>query len=96
MALYLLRLCVTLSCRKSSLIILKYYTILYVWPYTQNFWTMKRRNPNHLKLDSYLQMKPLRHFPDKKDFTNLNDLLGEDDWVRELWKNGSGETFDEP
>ncbi|GFU74673.1 hypothetical protein TNCV_2648421 [Trichonephila clavipes] len=76
---------------------LKYYdTILYVWPYTQTFWTMKRRNPNHWKLDSYLQMKPLRHSPDKKIFTSLNDLLlGEEDWVRELLKNGSGEPFDE-
>ncbi|GFV04941.1 hypothetical protein TNCV_4476591 [Trichonephila clavipes] len=50
---------------------LKYYdTLLCVWPYTQTFWTMKRRNPNHWKLDSYLQMKPLRHSPDKKVFTN--------------------------
>ncbi|GFW38952.1 hypothetical protein TNCV_1829461 [Trichonephila clavipes] len=76
---------------------LTYYdTILYVWPYTQTFWTMKRRNPNHWKLDAYLQMKPLRHSPDKKVFTSLNDLLlGEEDWVRELLKNGSGEPFDE-
>ncbi|GFW95403.1 hypothetical protein TNCV_2971251 [Trichonephila clavipes] len=64
-------------------------------PYTQTFWTMKRRHPNHWKLDSYLQMKPLRHSPNKKVFTNLNDLLREEDWVRELLKNGSGEPFDE-
>ncbi|GFU00052.1 hypothetical protein TNCV_2345961 [Trichonephila clavipes] len=76
---------------------LKYHdTILYVWPCTQTFWTMKRRNPNHWKLDSYLQMKPFRHSPDKKVFTSLNDLLGEDDWVRELLKTGSGEPFDGP
>ncbi|GFW02693.1 hypothetical protein TNCV_2457071 [Trichonephila clavipes] len=77
---------------------LRYYdTLLCVWPYTQTFWTMKRRHPNHWKLDSYLQMKPLRHSPcqDKKVFTSLNDLLGEEDWVRELLKNGSGEPFDE-
>ncbi|GFT38383.1 hypothetical protein TNCV_3064371 [Trichonephila clavipes] len=61
---------------------MKYYdTILCVWPYTQTFWTMKRRNPNHWKLDSYLQMKPLRHSPcqDKKIFTSLNELLGEEE-----------------
>ncbi|GFS87859.1 hypothetical protein TNCV_4081031 [Trichonephila clavipes] len=76
---------------------LTYYdTILCVWPYTQTFWAMKRRHPNHWKLNSYLQMKPLRHSPDKKVFTKLNDLLGEEDWVRELLKNGSGEPFDEP
>ncbi|GFS80754.1 hypothetical protein TNCV_86701 [Trichonephila clavipes] len=78
---------------------LKYYdTILYVWPYTQTFWTTKRRNPNHWKLDSYLQIKSLRHSPcqDKKIFTSLNELLEEEDWVRELLKNGSGEPFDEP
>ncbi|GFT76338.1 hypothetical protein TNCV_564891 [Trichonephila clavipes] len=76
---------------------LTYYdTLLYVWPYTQTFWTMKRRHPNHWKLDAYLQMKPLRYSPDKKVFTSLNDLLlGEEDWVRELLKNGSGEPFDE-
>ncbi|GFY32662.1 hypothetical protein TNCV_674171 [Trichonephila clavipes] len=47
--------------------------------------------------DSYLQMKPLRHSPcqDKKIFTSLNELLGEEDWVRELLKNGSDEHFDE-
>ncbi|GFW90546.1 hypothetical protein TNCV_565841 [Trichonephila clavipes] len=74
---------------------MKYYdTILFVWP--QTFWTMKQRN--HWKLDSYLQMKPFRHSPcqDKKIFTRLNELLGEEDWVQELLKNGSGETFDEP
>ncbi|GFV24433.1 hypothetical protein TNCV_5024581 [Trichonephila clavipes] len=44
---------------------MKYYdTILYVWSYIQTFWTMKQRS--HWKLDSYLQMKPLRHSPDKK------------------------------
>ncbi|GFX86635.1 hypothetical protein TNCV_1994971 [Trichonephila clavipes] len=77
---------------------LAYYdTLLYVGPYTQTFWTMKRKHPNHWKLDSYLQMKPLRHSPDKKVFTSLNDLLmGKEDWVRELLKNGSGEPFDEP
>ncbi|GFT06388.1 hypothetical protein TNCV_667611 [Trichonephila clavipes] len=43
---------------------------------------MKRRHPNHWKLDAYLQMKPLRHSPDKKVFTNLNDLLlGKEDWT---------------
>ncbi|GFY11864.1 hypothetical protein TNCV_4973641 [Trichonephila clavipes] len=74
---------------------MKYYdTIICVWP--QTFWTMKQRN--HWKLDSYLQMKPLRYSPcqDKKIFTSLNELLGEKDWVRELLKNGSGEPFDEP
>ncbi|GFU74692.1 hypothetical protein TNCV_2430821 [Trichonephila clavipes] len=46
---------------------LTYYdTLLYVWPYTQTFWTMKRRHPNHWKLDFYLQMKPLRYSLDKK------------------------------
>ncbi|GFT38494.1 hypothetical protein TNCV_4883321, partial [Trichonephila clavipes] len=73
-----------------------YDTILCVWPYTQTFWTMKRKILNHWKLDSYLQIKPLRHSPDKKVITSLNDLLlGEEDWVRELLKNGSGEPFDE-
>ncbi|GFS98128.1 hypothetical protein TNCV_3850001 [Trichonephila clavipes] len=34
---------------------MKYHdTNLCVWPYTQNFWTMKRGNPNNWKLDSYL------------------------------------------
>ncbi|GFW78500.1 hypothetical protein TNCV_5110411 [Trichonephila clavipes] len=53
---------------------MKYYdTILYVWLYTETFWTMKRRNPKHWKLDSYLQIKPLRHSPcqDKKVLTSL-------------------------
>ncbi|GFX02773.1 hypothetical protein TNCV_4437551 [Trichonephila clavipes] len=36
-----------------------YDTIFYVWP--QTCWTMKQRN--HWKLDSYQQMKPLRHSP---------------------------------
>ncbi|GFX65835.1 hypothetical protein TNCV_2043681 [Trichonephila clavipes] len=78
---------------------MKYYdTILYVWLYTQTICTMKRRNPNHWKLDSYLQIQPLKHSPcqDKKIFTSLNELLREDDWVRQLLKNGSGEPFDEP
>ncbi|GFX70554.1 ATP-dependent DNA helicase [Trichonephila clavipes] len=68
-------------------------TVLYVWPHT--FYTMKRRS--HRKLDSYLQMKPLRHSPyqDEKFFTSLKELLGEEDWVRELLKNGRGEPFDE-
>ncbi|GFY56115.1 hypothetical protein TNIN_277661 [Trichonephila inaurata madagascariensis] len=67
------------------------------WSYTQTFWTMKRRHPHHWKLDSYLQMKPLRHYSrlDKKIFISLNELLGEEDWVQELLKNGSGEPFEE-
>ncbi|GFX70755.1 hypothetical protein TNCV_1337171 [Trichonephila clavipes] len=37
---------------------------------------MKRRNPNHWKLDSYLQMKPLRHSPGKKNLYQLKRTVG--------------------
>ncbi|GFY68929.1 hypothetical protein TNIN_497421 [Trichonephila inaurata madagascariensis] len=70
-------------------------TTICVW--TRTFRTLKQRNPHHWKLDSYLEMKPLRHTEcqDKKVFTSLNELLEEEDWVRELLPNGSGEPFDE-
>ncbi|GFY77632.1 hypothetical protein TNIN_165011 [Trichonephila inaurata madagascariensis] len=54
---------------------------------------MRRRHPHHWKLDSYLQIKPLRHYSrlDKENFYQLKRIVGEEDWVRELLKNGSGE-----
>ncbi|GFW11222.1 hypothetical protein TNCV_5132331 [Trichonephila clavipes] len=77
---------------------MKYYDTILCLVLHSNILNHETRNSNHWKLDSYLQIKPLRHSPsqDKKIFTSLNELLGEEDWVQELLKNDSGEPFDEP